>query len=304
MISGRNSWRQGFLGAGREQKTAASQATGDPAAAAVDGMLNYIASFSPKHLLREITERCESLEQVWRLLRKWAGIQESGLKILEYSRLQLTWDPAGEISPSEFYYSLLDTMQDVLLVKNGQVKYENKDNAESEDMTPTLRSMVVKDWLVMGGQQLFEHVCRVYSKDLEIATLADIQHRVAQNLDCLNSELESVSGAVKAMKIFSAGRNNSFKQRRPTRVGPKSASQANKRNPPPSMGKSTLKRRHCILCEAMGRSEAMLTHSLATCYLVDKDDRVEMAKIQRSIVADDAEDEDNCPSDEISTEED
>ena len=43
-------------------------------AARVDAMLAYVASYSPKHLLREITERSESLKDVWKLLRKWAGV--------------------------------------------------------------------------------------------------------------------------------------------------------------------------------------------------------------------------------------
>ena len=84
---------------------------------AVSGMLNYVASYAPTHLLREITERCLSLQSVWDLLRQWAGIQPTGLKILEYSRLQQSWNPTGDINPSEFFYALLDTMQDVLLLK-------------------------------------------------------------------------------------------------------------------------------------------------------------------------------------------
>ena len=72
--------------------------TGDtPAAdaAELDAMLNYIALYSSKHLLREITERSTSLAGIWTLLRKWAGIQPTGLKILEYSRMQAMWIPLG-----------------------------------------------------------------------------------------------------------------------------------------------------------------------------------------------------------------
>ena len=209
-------------------------------------MLAYIASYSPKHLLREITERCESLEDVWKLLRKWAGIQESGLKVLEYSRMQITWDPSGDISPSEFYYALLDTMQDVLLIKDGSVRYNQKPNTENEDMTPTLKSMVVKDWLVsMGGQQLFEHVCRVYAKDLEVSTLADIQHRIAQNLDSLTNDIESMSGTVKALRIFRSNQSSSLKV--------KSQNSCNIRNIPQQQTKSSkfrgnqTKKKICIL---------------------------------------------------------
>ena len=68
--------------------------TAETDAANVDAMLAYIASYSPKHLLREITERSTSLSSIWALLRKWAGIQPTGLKLLEYSRMQNMWTPA------------------------------------------------------------------------------------------------------------------------------------------------------------------------------------------------------------------
>ena len=201
--------------------------------------------------------------------------------------MQISWDPAGELSPSEFFYALLDTMQDVLLVKDGNVKFDNKPQTLNEDMTPTLRSVVVKDWLLaMGGQQLFEHVCRVYSKDLEIGTLADIQHRITQNLDSLNSELESVTGAVQVMRVFNSREKSEGKQRQNQRKNfvrlPQRQKQAN--NTLKEGRKSGSKQRVCILCKAMGREDAMLSHTLASCYLVDQNDRSEMARIQRSIV--------------------
>ena len=155
-------------------------------------------------------------------------------------------------------------------------------NNENEDMSPSLRSMVVKDWLVaMGGQQLFEHVCRVYSKDLEVSTLADIQHRIAQNLESLQSEIDSVAGAVRALTFLNSNSNRKVRfksQSMSTKPKTRQISQPSRNQQGASKATRT-----CILCKAMGRTKAMTTHSLAKCYLVDQNDISEMAKIQMAV---------------------
>lgn len=278
-------------------------------AAAVDGMLGYISSYAPKHLLREITERSTSLKEVWALPRKWAGLQPTGLKILEYSRLQTSWDPAGEMSPSEYYYALLDTMQDVLLVKDGKVKFDDKTVTETEDMSPTLKSTIVKDWLVaMGGQALFEHTCRVYAKELETCTLADIQHRIAQNLDNLNTEIEATAGAVHAYKVFTTqrGRRGNRFQQNSSFSRSRGASTSALRAPAPSKPPFTKKKvpptKVCILCKALKRTNNMNTHTLANCFMVDRQDREEIANIHLSVVSQD-DDPDNDQDGHFSSEE-
>ena len=135
--------------------------------------------------------------------------------------MQNMWDPNGDMSPAEFFYALYDTMQDVLLVSGGKVNFDSKPITEDEEMTPTLQSTVVKDWLIaMGGQQLFEHVCRVYAKDLETNTLIDIQHRICQNLESINSELEVTAGAVSALKLFTTTKTQPFRKPRSARPTP------------------------------------------------------------------------------------
>ena len=173
-------------------------------AASIDGMLINIAGYSPPPLLRAITQRCKSLGEVWDLVRKWAGIQTSGLRLLNYSRLQNTWDSSGDITAAEFYYVLRDNMEDTLLTVNGKVKHEQQLNTVDEVLTPSLESVVVKDWLIaIGGQQLFEHICRVYSKDLEQETLASIQDRISQNLEALITDVEATTNYIQVAKTFS-----------------------------------------------------------------------------------------------------
>ena len=47
------------------------------------------------------------------------------------------------------------------------------------DMTPTVKVIVVLDWLdAIGGPALVKHVHRVYAKELESVTLSTLQSRI------------------------------------------------------------------------------------------------------------------------------
>ena len=56
---------------------------------------------------------------------------------------------------------------------------------------PTLESDVVLDWLEsLGGTKLVEHIFRVFAKELESESLADLRQRISDNLACLISEAD------------------------------------------------------------------------------------------------------------------
>ena len=62
---------------------------------------------------------------------------------------------------------------------------------EDEDMTPTVRSIIVLDWMhAIGGPALVEHVHRAYATELESTTLASLQPRIWKNLSALMREIE------------------------------------------------------------------------------------------------------------------
>ena len=44
----------------------------------IDGLLEYVAQYAPNALYRDITRRATSLESIWILVRKWAGLKTSG----------------------------------------------------------------------------------------------------------------------------------------------------------------------------------------------------------------------------------
>ena len=57
-----------------------------------------MACYALKHLFKEITERCTSLAAA--CATQVVEHPAFGLKMLQYSRMQNMWDPAGDMSPS------------------------------------------------------------------------------------------------------------------------------------------------------------------------------------------------------------
>ena len=58
-------------------------------------------------------------------------------------------------------------------------------------LPPMLESDVVLDWLEsLGGTKLVEHTFRVFAKELESESLADLRQRISDNLACLMSEAD------------------------------------------------------------------------------------------------------------------
>ena len=61
-----------------QQKRVANRGQEAATAQNIDAMLEYISQYAPNCLYRDITLRCLSLEGVWTLVRKWAGIKIVG----------------------------------------------------------------------------------------------------------------------------------------------------------------------------------------------------------------------------------
>ena len=157
----------------------------------VDDLLTKIASYAPSCLVRAISKRTTCLEDIWSLVRDWAGIQTTGSKHLDYYRVKRSWKADADESKQEFFYRLKDSMEDTLLLRSDNMKEDGHDITEDEDMTPCINSLVVMDWVdAIGGAPLVEHVHRVYAKDLETVTLGSLQSRISKNLDSLIHEVE------------------------------------------------------------------------------------------------------------------
>ena len=158
----------------------------------IDSMLEYISQYSPNCLYRDITQRVTSLQAIWILIRKWAGLKSSGCRLHAYWLVRRNYDPNGDASPTDLFYELRNAMEDSLLrtrASGGTVRHNGEFPTEDEDLTPTLESTVVGDWLAtLGGAALQDLVIRVYAKDLETESLADLRERITDNLETLMAE--------------------------------------------------------------------------------------------------------------------
>ena len=72
----------------------------------IDQMLEYVSQYAPNALYRDITLRATSLSAVWTLVRDWAGLKTSGCKQHIYFTVKRSYDPNGDLTPTDFFFSL------------------------------------------------------------------------------------------------------------------------------------------------------------------------------------------------------
>ena len=141
----------------------------------VDLMLAYLAQYAPSVLYRDITQRSTSLSSIWTVIRQWAGLKASGCKHYTYYQLKENFDRNGDLSYNDFFFALRNAKEDCLLISGangGTVRFNGALPNADEDLTPTLESDVVLDWLhALGNSKLVDHVFRTFSKELETEML-------------------------------------------------------------------------------------------------------------------------------------
>ena len=102
-----------------------------------------------------------------------------------------SYDPNGDLTPTDFFFSLRNAKEDCLLLSaehGGKVKFHDSIPVVDEDLTPTLESDCVLDWLdSLGGAKLVDQTFRVFAKELATESLADLRQRISDNLTSLLS---------------------------------------------------------------------------------------------------------------------
>ena len=265
----------------------------------VHSMLTKIASYAPKTIVREITRRTKCLADIWNIARDWAGIKSTGSKHLDYYKTKLSFQRIDkEETRQEFFYRLRDAMEDTLILQSENITDDGERVDADEDMTPTVKSLVVLDWLdAIGGPTLVEHVHRVYAKELESATLASLQTRIWKNMDALMREADGEEQGDTG-KVFKAnaedvilrqvnsgmgnrfrgngrqfrGQNNSRQFQTNTR--PFQQRGRGRGNPVQKRGgfQGSASSKFCKLCKAHG-SPNYQSHDISDCWLLDERDR-------------------------------
>ena len=272
---------------------------GDDAAAdaiKLDRMLTFIATYAPSTTFNEITTRCTSLKDIWDIIRRWAGVRQSGSKHLTYYQLRNAYDSTGIQSPQEFYFQLRDAKEECLITAASGIKFNKAALSDDEELTACIESDVVLDWIsAIGGPPLVEHIFRTFSKELESSSLADLQERIADSLPTLISETEDASQALIQRTFSKPGQNYSSRGSRPpfNKPGQNSSysrgSRPTYRNdrPPPRQGGAfprspSRDNRNkgfipCSLCKAKGRPEAQ-SHHIGDCWLLTYEERKAIIK--------------------------
>ena len=179
----------------------------------VDAMLEYVSQYAPNALYRDITKRATSLDAVWTLVRNWAGLKTSGCKQQSYFKVKHSFSHSGDVSTTDFFFTLRNAKEDCLLLcqdNGGKISFHGNLPTEDEELSPTLESDIVMDWLeAIGGIKLVEHVFRIFSKELESETLADLRQQISDNLTNLMNESEQQADLNRA--FITEGRNYSNK---------------------------------------------------------------------------------------------
>ena len=157
----------------------------------VDTLLEYVSQYAPNALHRDITQRSTSLDDVWLLVRNWAGLKSSGCKQQTYYAIKHSFDPTGDLTTTDFFFTLRNAKEDCLLLSRtngGTISFKGRIPIEDEDLTPTLESDIVVDWMeAIGGSKLVDNVFKTFAKELETESLADIRQRISNNITSLNA---------------------------------------------------------------------------------------------------------------------
>ena len=157
----------------------------------VDTLLEYVSQYAPNALYRDITQRSTSLDDVWLLIRNWAGLKSSGCKQQTYYANKHSFDPTGDLTTTDFFFTLRNAKEDCLLLSRtngGTISFKGRIPIEDEDLTPTLESDIVVDWMeAIGGSKLVDNVFKTFAKELETESLADIRQRISDNITSLNA---------------------------------------------------------------------------------------------------------------------
>ena len=107
-----------------------------------------------------------------------------------------SFDPNGDLTATDFFFSLRNAKEDCLLLSRangGKIKFQGYLPTEDEDLTPTLESDIVLDWMdAVGGSKLVENVFKTFSKELETESLADLRQRISECLSSLMNDTETV----------------------------------------------------------------------------------------------------------------
>ena len=215
-----------------------------------------IATYGPKAIYVDITERLTSYKSIFDSIRRVCGFPVPGAQLIQYIRARSSYDKSGSESYNDFYWRLRDEKIASLMKVESGVRFKGRPLDRDEEITPMLENQVVCDWLYgIGGIKLVNHIGQEYAKELETTSIFDLQeiigHQEVMKAIIDRMETDEVAKLNRAQSYGNAG-----KQREKSFQGKKTSS-------------SSYEKRWCFICEELKNRKAE-THDTKNCFLREK----------------------------------
>ena len=160
-------------------------------AVALSQFLGIIASLSPPLLHDEITDDCESLTDIYRVLRSYYQFAPSESTFIQFTYIKREIIDGKLERPLHLYLRLRQFLRDNLLLSSGKIQHDGKVPTTSETFSPTVERLIVLRWLEILNPALPNHVLHVFSHQLQSKSLKDLYPQIIDQVKYLLRKLEN-----------------------------------------------------------------------------------------------------------------
>ena len=250
-------------------------------------MLGQIANYCNVIARHQIMYESTSLDSIWDMIREHYGFHVTGQRFLDLSTIRLK---PGE-KPADLYQRLVCFFTDNLFTRASRLTHKGRAPAVDEKLSPTIQNTIVLLWLERIHIGLPGMVKQRYGTELRNKTLASLKSEIAQALDSMLEELNSVPAR---------GDSRVLRLPQPVRFQNQGRSQFN-RGPRPAQRRDGDYNRGnpkmCSLCKT-ANIPGWDTHFLSQCKHISDGDRRMMSGSFSKVRLTDAEYEDDAIYDE------
>ena len=150
----------------------------------VDFMLETIAQYCPKIPHNDIIRDCQSLAEVWQVVRLHSNIETTGALLNE------VWNITRLPSETpQALYSRIKQAYDDNLIRKETLKYKDKKLDADEVLSPTLHCTIILQWLQILHPKLRNLVTQRFCTELRHSTYAAIWPEISRSVNSLLTEL-------------------------------------------------------------------------------------------------------------------
>jgi len=152
-------------------------------------MLGQIANYCNVIARHQIMYESTSLDSIWDMIREHYGFHVTGQRFLDLAAIRLK---PGE-KPADLYQRLVCFFTDNLFTRASRLTHKGRPPVVDEKLSPTIQNTIVLLWLERIHVGLPGMVKQRYGTELRNKTLASLKSEIAQALDSMLEELNSVS---------------------------------------------------------------------------------------------------------------